>query len=81
VVGAFVVGSVWPFELDPTSLGEIRGRFAAAICPQEDDFWQRREAARYATLMEIVRPVSIPPVEWPKRDRRGWVVVCPGRQR
>lgn len=80
VVGAFLVGSVWPFELDRTAWGEIRERFASAICPQEDDFWQSREAARYATLMEIVRPVSIPPVDWPKRDRRGWVVVCPGRQ-
>ena len=80
VVGVFRVGAVWSYEIDEDSWDEIQLKFGKAICPQGDGFWTERRRARFATLIKVHAVTSFDPVEWPKRDRRGWVVLSsPGQ--
>jgi hypothetical protein len=75
VVGIARVRSVWSYELDESSWAVIRERFAKALRAQDPAFWERRKGAAYATLMLLDQVLALDPVEWEKRDRRGWVVV------
>jgi len=74
VVGLCRVTSAWFYELDASSLREIRDRFAGAICA-DDNFWKARRACSYATLMTVSNPIEIPHFSVAKRDRRGWAIV------
>lgn len=53
----------------------IQRDFTQALCAQDQEFWQQRQAACYATLMGINFVKAIEPIPFPKRDRRGWVVL------
>jgi hypothetical protein len=75
VVGIARIGTVWSYELDEASWAVIRDRFASALRAQDSEFWQRRRGASYATLMLLDKVLALEPIEWEKRDRRGWVVV------
>lgn len=79
VVGICEVGAAWFYRLNADSWKTIRREFAVAICAEDPGFWQSREQAEFATLMYVSRTKRLPPVAWPKRDRRGWVVVRDGR--
>jgi hypothetical protein len=78
VVGVCRVGQVWSYRLDPATWSTIRRDFSEAMCAQSPDFWIDRERASYATLMRLHEPLSIEPFAFPKRDRRGWVVLSRG---
>lgn len=75
VVGVCEVGAAWFYRLDVESWRTIRREFARAICAENPEFWRARERAEFATLMYVTRAKRLPPVRWPKRDRRGWVIV------
>jgi predicted transcriptional regulator len=75
VVGAFTATAAWDYRLDPATWHELRRDFAVALCAQ-DAFWEEREGAEYATLIQVSHPRRLPSVSIPKRDRRGWVVVA-----
>jgi len=75
VVGIARVRAVWSYHLDESSWGVIRERFTEALRAQAPEFWDQRCEASYATLMSIDRVLALKPVEWKKRDRRGWVVL------
>ena len=75
VVGAFTVSSAWHYRLDPSTWQDLRVNFAAALCAQ-DGFWEARANARFATLMRISDVLTLPPMEVPKQDRRGWVILA-----
>ena len=75
VVGIARVRTVWSYQLDESSWEVIREQFAKALRAQDPEFWERRRGASYATLMLIDHVLALEPVEWEKRDRRGWVVV------
>ena len=75
VVGIARVRTVWSYHLDEASWGVIQERFAKALRAQDPEFWERTRRASYATLMLIDQVLALEPVEWEKRDRRGWVVV------
>ena len=77
IVGAFVIGNVTSYEIGEGDLELIRELFGDAIRPEEDDFWNQRSGARYATLMGILDCHVIDATPIPKRDRRGWVVLDP----
>ena len=79
VVGICEIGAAWFYRLDPDSWRTIRLEFTHALCAEQPDFWSSRESAEFATLMYVSRAKRLPPVNWPKRDRRGWVVVHSGR--
>jgi hypothetical protein len=78
VVGLAKVGYVHSYVLDPLAWREIRERFSAAMCAEDQDFWEDRRDARFATLMQIVARTPIAPVFVAKQDRRGWVVLRGG---
>lgn len=75
IVGVCQVTYVWFYQLEPESWLTIKKDFAAAICAQDPNFWKEREAASFATLMQIKHVKSIEPIKFAKRDRRGWVVL------
>src|SRR4051812_35147783 len=80
VVGLARVRTVWSYRLHESSWKLIREQFTEALRAQAPDFWSQRSGASFATLMSIDRVVAIKPLEWEKRDRRGWVVVRSARQ-
>lgn len=75
IVGWCRAGTVWDYELDPTSWTEIRDRFAAPLRAQ-DGFWESRKSAQFATLIKVEDVHAVAPISVDKRDRRGWVVLA-----
>jgi adenylate kinase family enzyme len=78
VVGLCEVGQTWFYRLDPRSWRTIRKEFTQSLCAQDPNFWESRERASFATLMQVDNVRRIDPIPWVKRDRRGWVVLRPG---
>lgn len=78
VVGIAEVGAAWFYKLNAESWRTIRRDFAAALCAEDPEFWKSREKAEFATLMYVTRTKRFRPIAWPKRDRRGWVIVRGG---
>jgi len=77
IVGLCRVSNVWFYRLDPASWSVIRAEFAAALCAQDPAFWEARRSASFASLMHVDHVVAIKRLAYPKRDRRGWVVIKP----
>jgi hypothetical protein len=77
IVGICEVTNTWFYKLGPESFEEIAARFGRAICPVDEDFWTERRHAEYATLIKLGRVHRTEPLSFPKRDRRGWVVLKP----
>lgn len=75
IVGICKVSDVWFYNLNPLSWKQLREDFTKALCAQDPNFWKQRENAAFATLMRINQVTKINPVEYSKRDRRGWVVL------
>ncbi len=80
IVGLCLISDVWYYSLDPESWQEIRSEFTEMLCAQDPDFWSQRKRAGFATLMRIRHVFRIPPVNFIKRDRRGWVVLKPNEK-
>lgn len=74
LVGICHVNAAWSYHLDASSWASIRDRFAVLLCAEDDEFWSSRREARYATLISIEHVRALPDIEYPKSDRRGWVV-------
>ncbi len=81
VVGLATAARIWSYTLDPNSWSEIRKEFTDALCAQDPEFWSTRKEATYATLVRLQNVRRIPPMGFPKRDRRGWVVLREGKER
>lgn len=78
VVGICLVGRTWHYQLDDERRADIRTRFAKPMCAEAPAFWRARQAASFATLLEVHEARTLPnPMKCPKRDRRGWVVLKP----
>jgi hypothetical protein len=80
VVGIARACGVWSYRLNDSSWKSIREQFTEALRAQAPEFWDLRSGATFATLMSLDRVLAVKPVEWEKRDRRGWVVVRDARQ-
>jgi len=74
-MGLCQVADAWFYQLDPTSWKTIQEEFAQAICAQDPIFWKDREHASFATLIRIKHVRSLMPIQYNKRDRRGWVIL------
>lgn len=79
IIGICEAASAWFYKLDAEAFSEIINRFGRAICPTDDQFWEDRRQAGYATLISLRKVEKIDPFVLPKRDRRGWVVLKPAR--
>lgn len=74
VVAAFRASSVECVGLDAKERMRLRERYSEAICA-DDSFWEQRDDRNYATLIGIECVERLTPVQVPKRDRRGWLVL------
>lgn len=74
LVGVCGVSDTWFYELDPTSWQKIKTGFIHEIYA-EPDFWVERENAAFATLIRIKHARPIKPIDFTKRDMRGWVAL------
>ncbi len=78
VRGSFIVAKVESFEnLSSEKLKDLEIRYSVPLCADADpQYWEKRRACRYATLLHIAqsRPFE-QPFPFPKKDRRGWVVL------
>lgn len=76
VLGEFCVEKVDFYKnLTPQAAMQLMRRFKAQLC-LDDDFIQRKQNSRFATLMHITKSVRYPePYDYPKRDMRGWVIL------
>lgn len=81
VCGICRIGRVWFYHLDSKTWPEIE-RFSEALCMDGSEFWKKRKAASYATLMQIKDVHCIEEIKIAKLDPRAWVVVngTPPRQ-
>jgi hypothetical protein len=77
LLGICQVSQVWFYRLDPDSWGTLRKEFTQSLCAQDPSFWEKRQRASFATLMQLSSVRAIEPVLFPKQDRRGWVVLKP----
>lgn len=76
ISGVCVVRGVWYYQLNSASWKEIKDRFSLALRADNTSFWHQRSQAQYATLMRISDVLTTSDIRVPKRDRRGWVVLC-----
>lgn len=74
VCGLCRVASVWYYKLDARTWPEIE-RFSEALCMDGSEFWKKRRAASFATLMQIEDVHSLKEFNIAKRDPRSWVIV------
>jgi hypothetical protein len=72
--GVALAQRIWFFDLSSSPIRTLRERFGHGICADEE-FWDRKHDAAFATIIEIAEPVSIEPLDCDKRDRRGWVTL------
>lgn len=77
IVAATLATEVWCYgALTPSTRAELRDRFGCDLRDDVPGFWERRESARYATLIRLGPVATLPaPLDCPKTDRRGWVVL------
>jgi hypothetical protein len=72
VRGLALAKEAWFFDLHHRSIETIRRQYYRPICA-DDEFWEQKRGASYATLIELAEAVSIGAIPFSKRDRRGWV--------
>ena len=78
VAGEFTVAQVESFsDITEELLHKLAARYTKALCAEADEhFWDVRSGSRYGTLLAIASPIRYHrPFPYPKRDRRGWVVL------
>lgn len=76
IVAIAKASTIWFYNLDPDSWRDIKDNFAKLICAQDPSFWESRKSASYATLIKLENVFKIQePFPFPKRDRRGWIVL------
>lgn len=75
VIGEARVTRVISFSnLTPEKVEEVRREYNDRLIADED-FWQMKQDAKYATLMFLGEVKRLSPKAYAKRDRRGWVVI------
>jgi hypothetical protein len=74
VCGLCRVANSWSYRLDPATWREIE-RFSGALCMVSSDFWKKKKAASFATLMQVEDVRSLPEFNISKGDPRAWVVL------
>ncbi len=75
VSASFEVESVLFFsDLDKGKITEIRAKYGNQICAEED-FWQIKQQARYATLIFVKNPKRVKPFKVEKSNRSAFMSV------
>lgn len=75
VSASFTAGKVLFFSnLDEAKISEIKAEYGHQICAEEE-FWESKKNARYATLIFIEDPISEKPFKVHKSDRSAFKSV------
>lgn len=75
IVGVCKAENVWHYDLDPTTLEELRNKYAVALCADDPEFWAVRADAAFATLIRISNVKPLRDIDIKKNDPRGWAVL------
>jgi hypothetical protein len=77
IVAATFATEVWCYaSLTARTRDDLRTRFGLDLRDDVPGFWEQRERARYATLIRLGEVATLnTPIDCPKTDRRGWVVL------
>ena len=78
VCGAFVVARVETFRnLNSVLLNNLETNYSKGLCADADPlYWKKRADCKYATLLHVGSLQRFgKPFPFPKKDRRGWVVL------
>ena len=75
IVAICTVKDRWYYRLNPNSWSEIR-QYQEALCIHDPSFWEEKQDASFATLIQIANITKISPIDFEKKDRRGWVVIA-----
>lgn len=80
IIGLFLAGEVRYFQnLKPNLLIDIESKYGNMICTSYDDeFWESRKAAKYATLINVEMIKELYPFKDGKSDKTGWSVIRTG---
>ena len=62
-------------NLTPARVVQLRDRYAAQICARDNQFWADRADCAYATLVDVTHVRHLLARAFPKKDRRGWVLL------
>ena len=76
--GSFLVARVETFDnLNSEKLMDLEIIYGARLCAEVDpQYWQKRSDTRYATLLHVSKIRRFDqPFSFPKKDRRGWVIL------
>lgn len=77
IVGICRADAVWFYRTSAKSWGEIRDRFAQAMCAEDPAFWDARRNRSFATLIRLSDVLALSPLQYQKQDRRGWLIEQP----
>ena len=77
IVGVCRITHAWFHALDAQAWDSLQNQHAKALCIDNPAFWQEKQKANYATLMQVrhVRPIA-PSITFVKSDRRGWLALA-----
>lgn len=76
IVGICQVEYVWSYTLNRKLWDEIRLVHYKALCIEDENFWKQKAKAKFATLLKVIKVVTLnTPIMLTKSDRRGWVVL------
>lgn len=74
VCGMALLDNVRFFDLTHEPIERIKAAFGDGICADED-FWELKRSAQYATILQITQAIAVDPFGCEKKDRRGWVAL------
>ena len=78
IVGLCRVSDCWFYKLNKDTLYQIKNEFFKEILVKDEQFWEEKKHSSYASLIRVRDAFSLNyPLEFPKRDRRGWVILMP----
>ncbi len=77
VLGEFTAGKVTYYNnMTPDKIQELQSFSKEIAADAIADFWETRQNARFVTFIEVKNPKRYDaPFPFPKKDRRGWVIL------
>jgi hypothetical protein len=75
ILGVCEIDEVLYFQLDKKSFRNLKENYSKLLCIEDPLFWEIKKNASYATLMKLNSVIKINPIEYAKKDRRGWVLI------
>jgi len=74
VCGVCRVAHVWFYRVDSNTWPEIH-RYAEKLCMDGSEFWEKKKAASFATLMQVEHVQRVEEFDIDKIDPRSWVIL------